>query len=149
MTNVVTLRHAAALSAASVVLAGCAGPQPLYQWEGYQTQVYEYFKGESKEQQVIALESGLQKIQAKGGAAPPGYHAQLGMLYLNLGKDDQMVKEFQTEKTLFPEATPYMDFLLRNVKTEPRKDVGADANPQAQAGAAADATATGSKGGAK
>jgi hypothetical protein len=29
------------------------------------------------------------------------------MLYLNLGKGDQMVKEFQTEKTLFPEATPY------------------------------------------
>ncbi len=142
MTKMVTLRNAAVLSAAGIVLAGCAGPQPLYQWEGYQAQVYEYFKGESKEQQVIALESGLQKIQAKGGTVPPGYHAQLGMLYLNLGKDDQMVKEFQTEKTLFPESTPFMDFLMRNVKTDARKDVGADARPQAQAGTTAEAKAT-------
>ena len=123
MINTVTLRSAAFLSAAgSLLLAGCAGPQPMYQWEGYQVQVYEYFKGESKEAQVAALEEGLQKIKAKGGAVPPGYHAQLGMLYLNIGKGDQMVKEFQTEKTLFPEATPYMDFLLRNVKTDTRTD---------------------------
>ena len=66
-------------------------------------------------------------MKANGGSAPPGYHAQLGMLYLNLGKGDQMVKEFQTEKTLFPEATPYMDFLMRNVKTDKRPDTRAAA----------------------
>lgn len=131
MKQWVTLRNAAFLSAAGL-LAGCAGPQSLYQWEGYQSQVYEYFKGESKEAQITALEGGLEKIKAKGGAVPPGYHAQLGMLYLNVGKGDQMVKEFQTEKTLFPESTPYMDFLMRNVKTDERKEVGAAA-PQAKA----------------
>jgi len=115
MLKLVTLRKAAFMSAAgSLLLGGCAAPKPLYQWEGYQTQVYEYFKGESKEAQVIALESGLQKIQATGGTVPPGYHAQLGMLYLGLGKDDQMAKQFQTEKTLFPESAQYMDFLLKN-----------------------------------
>ncbi|MGC4415131.1 MULTISPECIES: DUF4810 domain-containing protein [Cupriavidus] len=124
----VTLRKAAFLSAAGLVLAGCAsGPKPLYQWEGYQTQVYQYLKDGAKEEQVLALESGLDKMKAKGGSAPPGYHAQLGMLYLNLGKGDQMVKEFQTEKTLFPEATPYMDFLMRNVKTDKRPDTRAAA----------------------
>lgn len=31
---------------ASALLAGCAAPaKPLYQWEGYQPQVYQYFKG--------------------------------------------------------------------------------------------------------
>ncbi|MEN7527142.1 MULTISPECIES: DUF4810 domain-containing protein [unclassified Cupriavidus] len=130
MINLVTLRNAAFLSVAAAVLAGCAAPQPsLYQWEGYQAQVYQYFKGESKEEQVIALEKGLETIKAKGGAVPPGYHAQLGMLYLNLGKDDQMVKEFQTEKTLFPESTPFMDFLTRNMKTDTRKDVAVPAQP--------------------
>ncbi|MBP0636719.1 DUF4810 domain-containing protein [Cupriavidus sp. AcVe19-6a] len=134
MMQTVTLRRAALLSAAgSILLAGCAGPQPMYQWEGYQAQVYEYFKGESREAQVTALEAGLQKIQAKGGAVPPGYHAQLGMLYLNLGKPDQMVSEFQTEKTLFPEATPYMDFLLRNVKSDSRTEIKADASKAAPA----------------
>jgi len=126
--SMVTLRKAAFLSAAGLVLAGCAsGPKPLYQWEGYQTQVYQYLKDGAKEEQVLALESGLDKMKAKGGSAPPGYHAQLGMLYLNLGKGDQMVKEFQTEKTLFPEATPYMDFLMRNVKTDKRPDTRAAA----------------------
>ncbi|UBM08676.1 DUF4810 domain-containing protein [Cupriavidus metallidurans] len=128
MMSMVTLRKAAFLSAAGLVLAGCAsGPKPLYQWEGYQTQVYQYLKDGAKEEQVLALESGLDKMKARGGSAPPGYHAQLGMLYLNLGKGDQMVKEFQTEKTLFPEATPYLDFLMRNVKTDKRPDTRAAA----------------------
>lgn len=128
MTQWVTLRNAAFLSAAGL-LAGCAAPQSIYQWEGYQSQVYEYFKGESKEAQITALEGGLEKIKARGGAVPPGYHAQLGMLYLNVGKGDQMVNEFQTEKSLFPESAPYMDFLMRNMKTDERKEVGAAAPP--------------------
>ena len=34
-----------------------------------------------------------------------------------MGKDDQMVQEFRTEKVLFPESAAYMDFLLKNAKT--------------------------------
>lgn len=48
--------------AASTLLAGCAAPKTLYQWEGYEPQVYEYFKGEEpKEAQAEALERDLQK----------------------------------------------------------------------------------------
>ena len=101
-----------------MIVAGCqTAPKPLYQWESYQPQVYEYFKGEPKEQQVEALERDLLKINASGRSAPPGYHAHLGMLYLASGKDDQMVQQFSTEKALFPESAPYMDFLLKNAKT--------------------------------
>ncbi|UUT25590.1 DUF4810 domain-containing protein [Pseudomonas chlororaphis] len=101
----------------SVLLAGCSGPKTLYQWETYQAQTYEYFKGEeAKEAQVEALERDLQKIKSTGKAVPPGYHAHLGMLYAGLGKDDQMVQQFNTEKALFPESAPYMDFLLKNAK---------------------------------
>ena len=104
--------------AASTVLAGCAAPKTLYQWEGYEPQVYEYFKGEEpKEAQAEALERDLQKIRSTGKAVPPGYHAHLGLLYLSMGKDDQMVQQFRTEKALFPESGPYMDFLLKNAKT--------------------------------
>ncbi|MBP5954623.1 DUF4810 domain-containing protein [Pseudomonas anatoliensis] len=104
--------------AASTLLAGCAGPKTLYQWEGYEPQVYEYFKSETpKEAQAEALEADLQKIRSSGKAVPPGYHAHLGLLYLSMGKDDQMVQQFRTEKTLFPESGTYMDFLLKNAKT--------------------------------
>ncbi len=34
----------------SMALAGCSGPKTLYQWEGYQAQVHEYFKGETGHQ---------------------------------------------------------------------------------------------------
>jgi hypothetical protein len=102
----------------SGLLAGCNSPKTLYQWEDYQPQVYEYFKGEEpKEAQAEALERDLQKIKSTGKTPPPGYHAHLGLLYLSLGKDDQMVQQFRTEKTLFPESTQYMDFLLKNAKT--------------------------------
>jgi hypothetical protein len=106
-----------AVAAAALWLSGCAQHKTLYQWGSYQPEVYEYFKGESKEAQVAKLEEDLQKIRSSNGNPPPGYHAQLGMLYGSLGKDDQMVQELRTEKTLFPESATYMDFLLRNVKT--------------------------------
>lgn len=103
---------------AVATVAGCqTAPTTLYQWESYQPQVYEYFKGEPKEAQVEALERDLQKINASGRKAPPGYHAHLGMLYLSMGKDDQMVQELRTEKALFPESATYMDMLLKNAKT--------------------------------
>lgn len=98
------------------MLTGCAGPKTLYQWEGYQPQVYQYFKGESKEAQIEAMEADLQKIRAKNGTPPPGYYAQLGLLYSGTGKDEQMVQAFASEKALFPESATYMDFLTNNAK---------------------------------
>ncbi|WP_296235007.1 DUF4810 domain-containing protein [Pseudomonas sp. UBA4617] len=108
------VRSCAGLVLGSILLAGCNAPKPLYQWESYQPQVYGYLKGDSKEEQVTALERDLEKIKAKNGAVPPGYHAQLGLLYSSLGKDDQMIQQFRTEKALFPESATYMDFLMNN-----------------------------------
>lgn len=96
-------------------LAGCASaPPPLYGWGRYQEQVYEHFKAQNKgpQEQLSALEADLQKIQAKGQAAPPGYHAHLGLLYASLGQDARAMQELQTEKRLFPESTVYIDRLL-------------------------------------
>lgn len=97
------------------LLQGCVTPPTtLYGWDGYQSQVYEHFKGEgSKEQQVAELEKGLQAIRARGQTPPPGYHAHLGMLYSQLGRDDQVAQQFNTEEALFPESKIYMDFLLK------------------------------------
>ena len=119
MSKTFAIRRMAAAAMGSALLSGCVTPgKPLYQWEGYQPQVYKYFKGESKEAQVTELEQGLEKIKSDNGAAPPGYHAQLGLLYSSLGKDDRMVQEFKTEKVLFPEAATYIDFLLKNMTKE-------------------------------
>ncbi|KVC65725.1 hypothetical protein WI72_33145 [Burkholderia ubonensis] len=103
--------------AAALLLAGCAAPTtpPLYQWNGYQPQVYEYFKGKtSPQQQIDALEKALQQIRAKGNTPPPGFHAHLGMLYASIGSEQQAEQELQAEKQLFPESSPFMDFLMKH-----------------------------------
>ncbi|AOK17994.1 hypothetical protein WT26_19525 [Burkholderia cepacia] len=104
-------------TAAAMLLAGCAAPTtpPLYQWNGYQPQVYEYFKGQSSpQQQIDALEKALQEIRAKGNKPPPGFHAHLGMLYASVGSEQQAEQELQAEKQLFPESSPFMDFLMKH-----------------------------------
>ena len=97
-----------------IVLAGCASKPALYEWGSYQPQLYAYFQAEGGfEVQLIALEVDLQKMRAVGKNPPPGFHAHLGLLYSHLGKVDQMVQAFRTEKALYPESGAYMDFLLK------------------------------------
>ena len=112
MTNVRWLT----LAAAGALLTGCANPPtaPLYQWDGYQPQVYEYFKAQtSPQQQIDALEKSLQEISAKGNKPPPGFRAHLGLLYASIGNGDNAQREFQAEEQAFPESSTYMDFLLK------------------------------------
>lgn len=98
----------------SVILTGCqTAPKSIYQWDDYQPEVYNYFKGTNTEEQIIALEKDLEDFKAHGTLAPPGFHAHLGMLYSSVGKLDLGVKEFMTEKKLFPESASYMDFLMK------------------------------------
>jgi hypothetical protein len=120
-----TRRKAAApalvILASVLLLTGCAAKQSpaIYQWGAYQPQVYEYFKGQTgSAAQIDALEQSLQQIRAKGNTPPPGFHAQLGMLYASVGKSGQAMQEFEAEKELFPESSAYMDFLMKK-KSKP------------------------------
>lgn len=100
-----------------LLLGGCVSqPKPLYHWGSYQQQVYEHFRNEntSPQEQIAALEAGLQLARSSGQTPAPGLHAHLGMLYAETGKADQVRQQFESEKSLFPESAVYMDFLLRN-----------------------------------
>lgn len=103
---------------ASLTLGGCAArQQPLYYWGNYQSEVYAYFKGETgPEDQILALEADRERARAEGKALPPGFDAQLGLLYGKTGRTDQLVKSFDAEKARFPEGAAYMDFLLKHQK---------------------------------
>jgi hypothetical protein len=70
--------------------------------------VYQHMQGDDTgvEAQIDALEKNQQEASAKGQAVPPGFHAHLGMLYAQLGKDAQTREQFETEKRLFPESAP-------------------------------------------
>ena len=102
-----------------VVFAACflsceSSSRYLYSWGSYESQVYAYLNGESRERQIAALERGLEKIEAEGKAVPPGFYAQIGLLHVEMGNAVEAIACFTMEKTLFPEAAVFMDFLLTN-----------------------------------
>ncbi len=100
------------------VFAGCApAPKRLYYWEGFQGQLYEYFKADKSgpEEQLRILGAEVEKARARGAALPPGFRAHLAMLYLRLGRDGEAKQELEAEKANFPESAQYMDFLLKRM----------------------------------
>jgi len=102
-----------ALLIAAVLLGGCvATTKPLYQWDSYQTQIHEHFKGASPQAQIEALENQLQQTRASGAAVPPGLHAHLALQYAKVGRVDLMHQQLEAEKALFPESQPFIDRLL-------------------------------------
>ncbi|NYE22207.1 DUF4810 domain-containing protein [Pigmentiphaga litoralis] len=108
------LRAVAAPGILLLATACVQQPRPLYYWGGYQEQVYDYFKnaGGGFEKQIIALEADTEKARATGAQLPPGFHAHLGLLYAQVGKENQVIQQLETEKTLYPESAKYMDFLI-------------------------------------
>ena len=102
------------------LLSGCANqPNTLYYWGNYQNTVRDYLvstDGGDIQKQITALEAGVEKATAKSKALPPGYHAQLGMLYFAQGKPELAGEQLQLEKTHYPESTSYIDRLLAKFK---------------------------------
>jgi hypothetical protein len=107
-----------AATAVGSLLPGCVEtPGRLYYWEGFQGQLYEYFKadGSSPEEQLRILGAQAEKARARGAALPPGFRAHLAMIYLRLGRDGEAKLELEAEKANFPESAQYMDFLLKRM----------------------------------
>lgn len=122
MTANTWMQRAAALSLAGL-LSGCgSAPQALYSWNDYEKQVYNYLRsdGSSEEEQILVLEQGLARSAAGQAALPPGYHAHLGLLYLNTGRSHEALQAWEKEKALFPESTQYIDYLIGNLKRKDR-----------------------------
>ena len=102
------------------ILVGCVHrPPALYQWGSYEDQIYAMYTDPGKvplEGQLHALESDYQSMRDSSTSAPPGFHAHLGYLYFQTGNLDQALQSFQTEKSLFPESTVFMDRLIARIK---------------------------------
>ena len=100
-------------------LAGCAAHRTqLYSWGDYENVIYRSYASPGKyppAMQVETLEKDYQTARAANARMPPGWHAQLGYLYFQLGRTDQARQEFSTEKAEFPESALLMDRLLSHL----------------------------------
>jgi hypothetical protein len=108
------IRTRAAALLALVLLTGCAVPT-LYSWGNYEAVVYATYAKPGAvppERQIELLEQDYQKARSANKPVPPGFHAQLGYLYYQIGRLDQARQEFETEKANFPESAVFMDRLL-------------------------------------
>ena len=79
--------------------------------------IYSFAEGDGRNKMLLGGKgANLCEMTRIGLKVPPGYHAHLGLLYLNAGKTDQALAAWQQEKNLFPESTKYIDFLISNMK---------------------------------
>ncbi len=104
---------------AALMLAGCAKKPLLYRWGSYEEQIYAMYRDTGKvsiEEQLQYLERDYQRARSADRPVPPGFHAHVGYLYFQLGKTDQALQSFETEKALFPESAVYMDRLIARIK---------------------------------
>ena len=116
------IRRTLTLAAAILALAGCATrPPTIYQWGSYEELVYTSHAAPGNvppEKQIEILEADYEKARAGDRRMPPGWHAHLGYLYVQLGKTDQGRQELLTEKTQFPESGVFVDRLLANLRRQ-------------------------------
>jgi len=106
------------LASLVALLTGCAAPT-LYSWGQYEDLVYVTYAAPGKaaaEMQIEKLEQDYQQARAANKRVPPGWHAYLGYLYVQVGKVDEARRELETEKAEFPESSVFVDRLLANLK---------------------------------
>ncbi len=119
-TNTSRSRFYLAFIVLSLFLTACANPnRQLYHWGSYENMVYESYHepgNHTSLSQIITMEKDLEKARAANKTLPPGHYAHLGYLYFQSGQLDKALTALQTEKTIFPESTIYMDRLIAQIK---------------------------------
>ena len=106
-----------ATPALALLLAGCAAPT-VYYWGQYEDLLYATYAAPGEmppERQLELMEEDRQKALAQNKPLPPGFDAQLGYVYYQLGKMDEARQAFELEKVRFPESTVLMDRLLASL----------------------------------
>jgi hypothetical protein len=75
------------------------------------------YQEDAAQELIEALEAGVEDIKAEGGVVPPGYYAQIGLLYFNLGKTEEMRHRIKAEQDPFLDSTAEMNDLMNRAMT--------------------------------
>jgi hypothetical protein len=97
------------------ILAGCAEPT-IYYWQGYDDQVYGYFKDKPPSELIVVMEQIKEKSLTQEKPLPPSFYAHLGLLYQKVGQTRKFKALLEDEKAAFPEGSAYANFLLKGIR---------------------------------
>lgn len=115
--NKVKLLACLSMSALLVACSSGSRQQSLYSWNGndYPESVYKYLTQDGDPQEQLKKLEDIAQLDG-GKKVPPGLHAQIGLLYGQLGNPGKMAEAYQKEQALFPESSQYINFLLNKGK---------------------------------
>lgn len=115
-----------------MTLMGCKQKPERPAWDGYSPPAHLQYQEDAAQEQIGALEADVADIKAQGGVVPPGYYAQIGLLYFSLGKTAQMRQRLKAEQDPFPDSTAFMNVLMNNARSaEPPEPVDTPNPPEA------------------
>jgi hypothetical protein len=114
-----------------MTLMGCRQKPERPTADSFYPPAHLQYQADAAQEQIEALEADVEDIKAQGGVVPPGYYAQLGLLYFSLGKTEQMRQPLKAEQDPFADATADMNDLMNNAKTaEPPDPVDRPNSPE-------------------
>ncbi|PWK27714.1 hypothetical protein C7534_1422 [Pseudomonas sp. OV226] len=101
-----------------MTLPGCTQKPERTAWSGYTPPVNLQYQEDAAQELIEVLEADVEDIKAQGGVVPPGYYAQLGLLYFSLGNTEQMRQRLTAEQDPFPDSTADMNELMNTARAE-------------------------------
>lgn len=120
MKSIITIKKnylLAIFAVSTLMLTGCVTTQPdMYYWGEYESIIHDsYIKPGSIDTltQIQKFNRDIQQAENNGKKVPPGIYAHLGFLYAIQGNVAESKAAFLEEKTLFPEATIFIDGMMK------------------------------------
>ena len=107
-----------------VALTGCVAPG-LYQWGGYESDLYGAYKDPTKIDALrINLEAQTALMESSNQKVAPGLYAELGTLYLQLGSSEKAIEMYKKERDSWPESKGLMTAMIQNIERRQKEKQG-------------------------
>lgn len=91
------------------------------------------YQADAAQEQIEALEMNVADLKAQGEAVPPGYYAQLGLLYFSLSNAEQGRQPLSADQDPFADATAQMNELMDSAKSvQSPESIDTPTSPQAR-----------------
>lgn len=100
-----------------ISLTGCAIDPGLYQWGGYENDLYAAYKDTTQVEKLrINLETHTMLMEKNDQKVAPGLYAELGTLYLQSGAPAKAIIMYKKERDMWPESKGLMSAMIQNLE---------------------------------